>query len=272
MIVPKRAVICFIFLSFLSGAFEHLPRSPQNVGQGAAALNFNGGIPGTYVDPASLPAGRSGGFAFQGGYQFGLRALKHWSGISVFHTRLAPIGIGITSFGNPAYSETTVGLYSGYSWGERIRWGVEANLYTLSIRDYGSDAVVGFTVAWHVRLFPQVEWGTILRNVNTPGIGLNADPLPQNIISGFLIEIQPNLNVQLEWEQDTAYKGEMKYGVFYQFRPWLSLTSGFCNRTGQFTAAMNFQISHLSISYAIVTHPQLGNSQWVGIAVPLVKP
>ncbi len=272
MIVPKRAVICFIFLSFLAGAFEHLPRAPQNVGEGVAALNFNGGIPGTYVDPASLSTGLAGGFAFQGGYQFGLRALKHWSGISVFHTRLSPMGIGVTSFGNPAYSETTVGVYTAQPWGERIRWGVEANLYSLSIRNYGSDAAVGLTLAWHIQLSPEVVWGTILRNVNSPSIGLKHDPLPQNIISGFSIKIQPELHVQLEWEQDTAYKGELKYGLLYKFRPWLFLTSGFCNRTGQFTAAMNFQFSYLDISYAIVTHPKLGISQWVGIAVPLAQP
>lgn len=272
MVVRRGTIIIFVFISFLFGAFEYLPRAPLNVGEGAAGLNFSGGIAGMYLDPASLTSSPGNGFAFQGGRQFGLRALQHQSGVGILQTKLIPLGFGFTSFGNRSYSEVSFGFFTAHQLGEKIQWGIEANLYSLAIRNYGSDAALGLTVAWHMKLFPQVEWGTILRNITNPTIGREVEPLPQIIISGFLLEAHRNLNIQVEWEQDTAYKGELKYGVLFKLKPWFSVSTGFRNRTGQFSAALELQLNYLSLSYATVTHPQLGISQWIGIAVPLVKP
>lgn len=272
MIVLKRAVIVFVFIEFLAGAFEYLPRDPLNVGKGLAGLNYDGGIAGTYLDPASLATLTGRGLAFQSGEAFGLKSLKHQCGVAVFKTGWLPIGVGVSSLGNKVYSEMSLGIFTGREFSRRFRWGIEANLYSLSIKNYGSDTALGIALAWHFNLSSAVEWGTILNNVNSPEIGVGSEPLPQTIISGLLFRIDPDLNVQVEWEQDTAYKGEIKYGIFYRFRPWLSLSAGFCDRTGQWTTAVKFRLPYFNVSYALSTHPNLGNSQWVGIAVPLVKP
>lgn len=230
-------------------------------------INFSRGFLGSLQDPASLAVINSNGFSFNGGVLFGMKHLGHEAGNLVLPFKVGTLGLGFSTFGNRLYSESQIIVGWGRLIHHRVRLGVGINYYSLSIRDYGSASSVGVTMAWHFQLGPKIFWGGILRNLNSPTIGIQKEALPQTIVSGLYFPLSESLSAQIEWEQDTFYDGGFKFGVRLKPLSWLALATGYA--AGRMTTGIGLQLKYVLFDYAFATHPQLGYSQWVGISIPL---
>ena len=219
----------------LPAAFEHTLFSPMNAGLGLSYVNFNRSILGMIMDPASLPRGNKLKFAGQIGRKFNLKPLSHHSFAGGLATRWGHLGMGIQSFGMKQYAESTISIMLGKQLKQYLSGGLAVNIYSLSVSDYGSAASVGISLAWHVDLNDRIQWGTILHNINKPTVGAAKDALPQLIVTALSFNPTKNISAQLEWEQDTIYKGQLKAGFSFTPGKWVTIHTGFVSGTGQAT-------------------------------------
>lgn len=267
----KRILFCvLIFTAWVGAAFEYAPSDPRNIGQGMVIINFSQGFSGSMQDPASLADITRIGLSFNGGVLFRMKNLGHEAGNLVLPLNLGTLGVGFSSFGNQLYAESQIILGWGQRVHHRVMVGVGINYYSLSVRDYGSASSFGLTLAWHIQLGPQLFWGGILKNINSPTIGYEKEALPQIIVSGLYVPFSEFISAQIEWEQDTLYDGWLKFGVRLYPLPWLTLATGYAS--GRMTAGVGLQLKYVFFDYSFVTHPHLGFSQWVGVSIPLLRP
>jgi len=254
---------------YLWAAFEHPFLSPMNAGLGMSHINFNRNILGSIMDPASLAMGSQIRFAGQTGRRFNLKPLSHHNFVGEIPSRWGNFALGIQTFGVKQYKESTVSLAYGRQIKQRFQAGVTINMYSLSIPNYSSATTMGMSLAWQVKLNDNIRWGTILHNINGPNIGKSKDPLPQLILSALSFHPTKKISVQIEWEQDTAFEGQLKSGFRFLPKDWLSIHTGFVSGTGQVTGAIGINLLQVNINYAMANHPHLGQSHWVGFTMPL---
>ena len=221
------------------------------------------------MDPASLAQGNRIQFAGHTGRRYNLKPLTHHSFVGNLPTRWGQFALGIQSFGMKQYSESTVSMAYGRRLRQRLKGGLTVNVYSLSIPGYGSASSVGFSLAWQVDLNDQIQWGTILHNMNGPTIGQAKDPLPQIIVSALSFHPTKTISAQIEWEQDTAFGGQLKAGFSFKPKSWLLIHTGFVTGTGQITAAVGLNFYRFNFNYAMANHPNLGPSHWMGFNLPL---
>ena len=257
--------------AYLWAAFEHPFLSPMNAGLGMSHINFNRNTLGSIMDPSSLAMGNRIRFAGQTGRRFNLKPLSHQSFVGGIPSRWGSFATGIQTFGIKQYKESTISIAFGRQIKKGFNGGVAINAYSLSIPNYGSASTFGISLAWQVNLNDNIQWGTILHNMNGPTIGKSEDSLPQLILTALSFHPTKRISVQIEWEQDTVFEGQLKSGFSFQPKTWLTLHSGFVSGTGQVTGAIGVHFYKVNINYAMANHPHLGPSHWMGFTIPLGK-
>lgn len=253
-------IICF-------GAFEGTSIAPVNIAQGLLMVNFNNSYGSSIPDPASLVFNKKPGLSFLTGKIFNLKQLQRQTVKSAFPLKNGTLGLDISVFGNGKYSESQISLGWGGYIQRRISLGVVIHSYSLSVQKYGNASTLGISLAAHFQLSPELDWGLLLKNLNQPKIGKAGEILPQLIITAIHFSPAPALAAQIEWEQDTMYRGIFKFGFEVKPKPWLFLRGGYVS--GQLTAGIGWRLNYVLFDYAFVTHPHLGNTQWIGFGFPL---
>lgn len=249
----------------MTGAFDHYPSDPSSIGRGYMILATGESSIGAFLDPASL-AGvhRFSGIAMWGRL-FGLKDLSNGCVGTSFPLKSYGVGIGLSSFGNSLYQESITSFSVGKTINEKMNAGIGLTGYGLNIRNYGSAFSLGINFSWRIRLNTNMSWGGALRNINNPTIGRAADPLPQVVVTGFSFHPQKGILSQIEFEQDTEYPGQLKFGVRYDISSWMKISGGYVSNPGQGTIGLSIHANTWNIYYGASAHPELGWTQWLGV-------
>ena len=140
------------------GCFQ-TPISLMNAGLGMSHINFNRNILESIMDPASLAMVSKICFADQTGQKFNLKPLSHHNFAGEIPNRFGNFALGIQTFGIKQYKESTVSFAYGRRIKQRLRGGVNVNIYFLSITNYGSATTMGISLAWQINLNNNIRWG-----------------------------------------------------------------------------------------------------------------
>lgn len=248
-------------------SFEHRTIGAFNASRGLVHLNFTNNTSGIFSDPVSLTNQHNISVSFVVGRKFQLKSLSHRVGNLILPSSLGHWGIGVSSLGNKLYSETQATLGWGKAFNRRFKIGASLHYYEISISNYGSDIAYGLSLGWQVKLAPKIEWGVLLKNINRPTIGQRNEELPQLITIGLFFPFHPQVTVQTEWEQDTIYEGQVKFGINFSPISIMEISAGYSTDRVTFGGGIN--LKRVSFYYAMATHPYLSSSHWVDISIPI---
>lgn len=265
-------LVLTVIPAYLTAAFELFPLAPLNTARGLMILNGATTPGGLFNDPASIPLQAHPALALNRCNRFALKNLDQNYLTLVWPRKGIGLGGGFSRFGNRHYQEVIWSLLAGKQLPGRLRLGLGLIGYRLTIGGYGSSTSYGFVLGWQIDLNPGLRWGGALRNINAPLLGAAGESLPQVVVTGFQARIGEQLHSQVEWEQDTAFPGRLKFGIQVDLLPGLQVAAGYAANPGQATAGFRFHLVRLSIDYAIASHPQLGFSQWMGLSIHLPEP
>ena len=129
------------------GCFQ-TPIFPMNAGLGMSHINFNRNILESIMDPASLAMVSKIRFVDQTGRKFNLKLLSHHNFVGEIPICFGNFALGIQTFGIKQYKESTVPFAYGRRIKQRLRVGVNVNIYFLSTPNYGSATTMGISLSW----------------------------------------------------------------------------------------------------------------------------
>ncbi len=250
----------------LPAAFNQYFLTPSGAAtafSGVASVYSTGAFP---LNPA-LGAIQSG-FAAQLYYTnlFSLQELQLGGVLASFSIRSHRVGIHLSSFGYALYRETMVQLNYARQWFEgRLTVGAAAQLYYLTIRNYGNRAAFGVNMGFLYRFNSTVSVGGVIMNANEPRLSGITEQLPYLMAFGVSIHPVERGEIVAAVSKESDYPVEYRIGFFYRINNQLAVYSGYSTSGPQPAGGIRLQVRHWSVHYVVQYHFLLGATQLVGI-------
>ena len=257
----KIILICFFVIiqnSIIYGAFETYPTSTANMAFGRLNLNGKGNILDIINEPSSIINFNMKGGEVTWNRPFQINELQQISVASAFIYKSWGLGFSASSFGNSIYNESMLVFSIARSVKTRLSLGVNIVHYQLKISDYETAHTPGFSASMRYNINNKWDWVTTIRNINYSKIGTSKDDLPQIITTGFLGDMHKIITLAIEWEQDLAYKGTIKFGVMVKPYKQLLFSAGYVSQPGQLTAGLSLNINKIYFEYSTIAYVDLG--------------
>lgn len=262
-------IFIYCFASFSSAQFN----------PGAKQISLSNSDVGLSNDVFSLfnnPAGLSQiGWREVGIYYspapFGLSELAN--GYIAYHepTSIGSFGFGGMSYGFDLYRETKIILGYSYNYQNRFFAGAAINYQTISIKNYGNDAVVFINIGGLAYITNYLRWGFSVQNINRASYGEDDDQIPLIFNTGLSYDLASELALNFAIEKDIRYKTSIQFGINYDLIENLSLRSGFSNEPSKYSVGIGINYSIFSLDYAMFTHTDLGLTHQAGVIISFGK-
>ncbi len=245
--------------SMCTAGTENNGRGAKSIGLGNAFVAVADNPWAVYYNPAGLASLQSFETSvFVIPQQFGLSQLRTISLAAAVPTNLGTFALGVSQFGFELYRETQVSLGIG----ETIDWGVSggltANLFHISLGDYGSTQSATVDIGLLAHFQEQVTLGFSYKNLLGATVGSQKDRLPQVFSFGTSYTPVNNFLLTLELEKDIRYPAIIKAGAEQTILDLLSIRAGVSNNPDKFSGGMAVRYSQFEFAYAGYSHPQLG--------------
>ncbi|MBC7920117.1 MAG: hypothetical protein H7Z75_03420 [Ferruginibacter sp.] len=258
-------------LALASG--DPFPIGARSLGLGNAAVTlsdhwslFNnvGGLAGT---DRTAEGRRTVMSSFSGPY--GVAGLSVVAVGAVLPTRYGTFGVGVQRFGDELHHEHLVGLAYSHRL-ENVSLGVKINYVQIATRGLGSRGAVAIEFGGVVQLLPELRFGAHLYNLNQAKLAAYGDErLPTLMKAGLSYQPGKQLMMNAEVEKDVDFPAVFKAGLEYEIVKKVHLRTGISAKP--FTNHFGVGLLHrnLHFDYALTTHPQLGFSHHLSLALGL---
>ncbi len=246
----------------LESAFESEKISPLQNAAGAFPFSLYANSLGAISDPTIISNNQSLFSAGSHHRKFGLKSLTQSCFVigGTFHQY--GVGLGLSRFGNPNYSETQVSILGGKNYKELVQIGISLNMYQLSITNYGQAVAIGSRVTIRYAMGSNVELIISLLNVNRPVLGQSREKLPQVISTGFLAKPHDQIRGQVSLVQDTEFPISVRLGLIYQPFNQIAIAVGKVHQPNIFTTGGYIHWKNFRIEIGYLSHANLGLSTY----------
>ena len=222
-----------------------------------------------YYNPAALPV--SGNFQVVFTYHnlYGFSDLNQVNALSNFQIGRYPFAMAIDRLGNQYYQEIQVTAGSKYNITPNCAVGASAQLYILTIRNYGQKITGGINLSIFFKVLPEFSVGAMVTNVNQPRIAQVKEKLPQTMSLGCSYYLLEALTVMVELFRDIRFEQEYRAGILYKITGSLDFRAGLEDKTDTYSFGLGIQAEWFGFDYALRIHQVLGYSHLISIMMTL---
>lgn len=198
---------------------------------------------------------------------FGFKELAN--GYIAYHEPFSfgSIAVGGMMYGFELYKETKASASFSYNYMNRIFAGAAVTYHTLSIQNYGNDAVFYLNAGGLIYLLDDLRWGFFIHNLNRASWGDEKNQIPVIFNTGFSFNIIDDFSLNASVEKDIQYNASLSAGIDYAIIEYLSLRLGFSNEPARFSAGIGINYSFINLDYAMFTHQDLGLTHQAGVII-----
>lgn len=198
---------------------------------------------------------------------FGLSELAN--GYVAYHepTSIGSFAIGGMNYGFDLYRESKISVGYSYNFQNKFFAGLTVNYQTVSIKNYGNDAAVSFSLGGLAYITEKFRLGFAVQNINRATFGNEDDQIPMIFNTGLSYDVIDELSVNLAVEKDIKFNSSFQFGINYNIIKYLSLRTGFSNEPSRYSAGIGINYSIFSLDYAMFTHNDLGLTHQAGIII-----
>jgi hypothetical protein len=263
----RRRLFC-VLIVFISasaeGAFERTITTPAG---------SPGGPGGWFYRPADVFQMNPSFLSAVAGYSanvyyspspFGLRQLSGGGFSAVFPFDGLAIGSSMNTTGFSLYREFTGTIAAARKINPGVSCAIALTMDHLSIERYGSSSAIEAGIGLTVLLSDQCSWNASLSNIFHASIGQSKDPLPQYYSTG--LEYVPIGEMHLKCSVAKEIRSPASFSTSVTVIPLeiLSLSAGITTEPSRFYGGIDLNLCPVRLSYALLTHAELGMSHVIG--------
>lgn len=267
------ALLMIIFVvhspHFSFGAFEKIEAGAASIAMGNALVALKQFPFALYYNPAALSVSENFQFVFTYHNLYGFSDLNQVNVLSNLQIGRYPFAIAIDRLGNRFYQEIQVTAGSKYDITPDCAIGASAQLYILTIQNYGQKITGGINISLLYNVLPEFSVGAIVTNVNQPRIAQIQEKLPQTMSLGFGYYPLDALSVSVELFRDIRFEHEYRAGFLYKITSSLDFRAGLEDKTDTYSFGFGIHTEWLGFDYALRVHQILGNSHLISIMMTL---
>ncbi len=201
--------------------------------------------------------------------QFGLPELRTFACAAGLPLDFVALGVAVEQFGFELYKETNIRL--GFA--RNIDWGVSAgvaiNIRRFDIAGYGSTTNALIDVGLLAEAHPTLIFGFSMKNLAGAKMGTDSQRLPQTFFLGARYVPIKSFTVAIELEKESRHQPMLKVGLEQRVLGLLSLRAGVTDDPNSISAGFGAGASLFEFSYAGSSHPELGWSHQLELAIRL---
>ena len=254
-------------------AFEKMTNGGRANGMAGVIAGATGDPWGALDNPASLPTieERMLAFSYTPGIM-GLTELTRTSVAFVERFRTGGIAFSASRFGFDLYREVTATISCGIAPMKNFRFGVNVNYCHLTIRDYGSARTLKVDAGVQIAITGEIVYAFCVSNLNAGTIGSSKERLPQVFSTGIMYHPIPGSCIGLDIVKDIAFPANLRLGVEYIMVALVALRAGISSEPSSVSGGLGLITSLFQLDYAISSHPDLGTSHHLSLAVKFGGP
>ncbi len=189
---------------------------------------------------------------------FGEKELSNAFFAASIPTKYGSFGLGVTTYGFELYKENKFILTYANRYAKNFFYGVSLSLNHLSIRNYGEDNALSFSLGALYYVSPVFRFAFIAENLNKASWGKEKNQIPTIYKSGISYDVLQNVSLNFSLESEVGFNPSLQCGINYDLNDYFSLRSGFANEPSKYSAGFGIHYSQFEIDYAIFTHQELG--------------
>lgn len=189
---------------------------------------------------------------------FGLSELATGAMVYAEPTSLGTFGLGVKTYGFELYRENNIILSYGRSFSDRIFYGLNLNVFNLSIQNYNSATTFGVDLGAMAYLTDFLRWGFFGKNISGARIGASEEKISQVYRTGFTVQPREDVSFLIEAEKDVRYPLSIRAGMEYSLFDYIDLRAGIGTEPTSFSGGVGFKYDLFQVDYAIYNHQDLG--------------
>jgi hypothetical protein len=194
----------------------------------------------------------------------GLLMLGAWGN---FKTKALSIGISADNFGDQYYHETRLGLAAAKKM-DKVSMGLKFSLMNNAVKEMSSRQT--FLGEFGILAVPSKFFSLGLHVVNFTRAKLyESQPLPTFVNFGIGLNPSKKINISGQVDYPVGEKPLLKMGLSYQIKESLGLSAGINPNLNSVHFGLNLDIKKYKFSYAVSTHPNVGLSNHLTLALLL---
>ncbi len=250
-------------------AFEEVQTDARSYAMGGAwaALDRAG-----QANPAAIPApegsNASAGFALP----FGMQDLATVSSACGTGRGRYGLGLGLSTLGNRLYRESSFRAAMSWRVHDRLSCGAAVEGYHLAIEGYGSSLAPGVDLGIQGRPVEGLTLGLAARNVNRPRIADPQEDLAQDLSAGLAYAPAERATTALQIQAQRGWPAQLRAGQEFQILKGIAVRAGYSTGPASVSGGVGLEIGRYSFGYAVRSHPELGLSHCLTLALALPKP
>jgi hypothetical protein len=261
-------IALLVLVQSAPAAFEKMTNGGRANGMGGVIAGTSGDPWGALDNPASLPtmADRTLAFYYTPG-MMGLTELSRTSVAFVEPFQTGGIAFSASRFGFDLYREVTAAISLGIAPMKDFRFGVTIHYCHLTIRDYGSAGTLKLDAGVQIAVTGEMVYAFCVSNLNAGTIGSTKERLPQVFSTGIMYHPVPGACIGLDIVKDIAFPANLRLGVEYIMVALVALRAGVSSEPSGVSGGIGLVTSLFQLDYAISSHPDLGMSHHLSLAV-----
>lgn len=257
--IRRMFLVRFLFLL----CFIEIP-AQQNPGAKSIALaNADAALSNDVFSLFTNPSGLAQmnwteGGIFYSPSPFGIKELSNAFFAASMPTEYGSFGLGVTTYGFELYKENKFVFAYANRYAKNFFYGVSLSLNHLSIKNYGEDNALAFSVGALYYVSPGFRFAFTAENLNKATWGKEKNQIPTVYRSGISYDVLQNVSLNFSLESEVGFNPSIQCGINYDLNEYFSLQSGFANEPTKYCAGFGIHYSQFEIDYAIFTHQELG--------------
>lgn len=200
---------------------------------------------------------------------FGLKQLANGFGSFAKTFEFGSAAIGFSTYGFELYKENKLTFSFAKNINENFSAGISVFYHSLSIRNYGSDNTINFTIGGSSNLSENLLLGFVIQNITRATYGNESNQIPTVFGTGLSYNLQKDFIIHFAFEKEIENPVSLRFGMDYQPIEYVNIRFGFMNEPSSFSGGLGINYSYFNLDYALFTHQDLGLTHQIGLIINL---
>lgn len=258
----------FLYAGLVSAQFENTDVGARQTGMNGAFTSLADNSLAIFYNPSGLGQMKNREFSiFYNPAPYGLTDLSTAAITFAEPTKYGTVGAAFKTYGFDLYRENNFIVSYGNNYKNRIFYGLNLNLYNLSIQNYGSATSFGVDIGAIAYLAKFLQWGFFGKNITGSKIGASKEEIAQVYRTGFTYQPLDYFRFVAEIEKDIKYPVSVIGGIEYNIIDFLDLRAGVGSQPTTFSAGIGVNYSLFSFDYSMRKTEDLGFTHLGSITV-----
>ncbi|MCP9766941.1 hypothetical protein EGI22_03405 [Lacihabitans sp. LS3-19] len=194
----------------------------------------------------------------------GFSTLGFWGN---YKSKIVDLGFSADNFGDQYYHESRIGLAASKKL-DKVSMGLKFSLLNNAVKDISSKQTVLGEFGIHA--YPSRFFSIGLHVINFTSARLYASQsLPTYVNFGIGLNPSKKVNISGQMDYPVGQKPNLKVGMAYQIKDELRLSTGVNPSLRAVHFGLGYDIKKYKFSYAVSTHPNIGLSNHLTLALQI---